>query len=224
MTVPQSDDAYHQERSAEPLLSALEDPFTTFPLESVARELTRLLEETESRRAERSRPWGEAPPFHSVDDEHDNEVGTLLIGSAFVLAQGTIEATISIINRLGQLHTDLRWFPRSKREVLAFEAPMHALTGVSQIALVNVVANYTKHHYEWPADWHNASGNQRGTVQTVLTLGLVPNGGANNFAIALRELGATPYNLSPLAKLVIDWRVRMGTRIRREFNTRTSHW
>jgi hypothetical protein len=83
------------------LLSVLEDPFNTFPLGSVARDLTGLVDKSESRRADRSGWWGVPPAFLSVDDEHDIAFSGVLIGAAFVLAQGTIEESVSIVNKLG---------------------------------------------------------------------------------------------------------------------------
>jgi hypothetical protein len=69
------------------LLSELEDPFQMFPLQEVVGILTLSVEDAESFLAQRAGWWGVSKKHRSVDEEHQEEVISLLIGSAFVLGQ-----------------------------------------------------------------------------------------------------------------------------------------
>jgi len=125
--------------------------------------------------------------------------------------------SVSIVGRLRDLAGDPSWIPRGKVALMEFEARIHSSTGVSEIVLINAVANYVKHHYEWPRSWTDASEKQQQTIGVVLRLGLSPNS-EGNLEIALRELGASATNLTLLGMSVQEWRERMARRLRCEWD------
>src|SRR6476646_7492418 len=85
------------------LLDRLEDPFEMFPMQSLSRDLARLVDDAEKSRFDRAGPWGVSPKYHTVEDEHDIEVVQLLIGSGFVLGQAAITQTVSIVKKMHEL-------------------------------------------------------------------------------------------------------------------------
>jgi hypothetical protein len=199
------------------LLSTLDDPFNMFPLQSVAQHLTDLVDASDESTAGRAGWWGVSPKYRSVEDEHDIEVVRLLIGSAFVLGQAAITQTVSIATRLRSLAGDPSWLPNGKTSILTTNATIHATTGISEIALIDAVANYFKHHYEWPADWAGASRAQQRTIDVVLKLGLVPNG-EDNLRIALHQLGMSANDMSPLGRVIQEWRERIAASFRNQMD------
>ena len=100
------------------LLEILKDPFATFPMHSVSRELAGLINESDEGRLGRAGPWGVSSKFYSVEDEHDIEVVHLLIGSAFVLGQVTITQTVSVVTKMDELAGKPSWIPRGRRAIM----------------------------------------------------------------------------------------------------------
>src|SRR5262249_36782714 len=161
-------------------------------------------------RLERTDPWkGASPKYYTVEDEHDIAVSNLLIGSAFVLGQAAITQAVSIITRIYNLAAKPFWLPHGKTTLMSTEAPKHAKTGLSKIVIINAVANYFKHHYEWPDGWVGASPKQQPTIDLLLRLGLLPNGD-HNLDTAVRELGVNTHDMAPLSVLVLQWRERLA--------------
>jgi hypothetical protein len=200
------------------LLSRLEDPFEMFPMQSVSRSLADLVHETEEIRFERSAPMrGAAPKYYTVEDEHDIAVAGLLIGSAFVLGQAAITQTISIAKKIHDLAGKPSWLPHGKNTLMSTEASKHDKTGLSKITLIDAVANYFKHSYEWPDGWVGASQKQQDTINLVLVLGLAPSGD-QNFETAMRELGVGAHDMAPLSVLVHEWRERLAAHFRGQMN------
>ena len=69
------------------LLDQLEDPFTLFPIESVAGTLFEAVDVAEMRIADIMGSWEVARKFWSVEAEHYHEEVGLLVGAIFVLGQ-----------------------------------------------------------------------------------------------------------------------------------------
>jgi hypothetical protein len=192
-----------------------EDPFEMFATQSATRSLGVLVGQREQRRFDRSGWWGVSPKYYTVEDEHDIEVVEHLIGSAFVLAQATITQAVSIIKRMREDAGSPGWIPRDKWEIMNTAAPPHAETGQSKITIVNVAADYYKHHYEWKdEEWAGPTCKNR-TIATAAAIGLGPSG-YHNLEHALSELQIYPDNLVPLAQLVVTWREELADHIRAE--------
>ena len=198
------------------LLSTLEDPFNMFPLESVSRQLEALVDDRDHQLVERAGWWGWSPKYRSVEDEHDLEVVNLLVGSVFVLGQAAITQTVSIVIKLRNLAGNALWFPSGKAEIMSMEAIIHPATGLSEIALLDAVANYFKHHYEWPSNWSGATEAQQRTIDIVLKLGLIPDG-EDNLRVALQNLGMNSKNMWLLGRAIQEWRERLAERFRTQF-------
>jgi hypothetical protein len=199
------------------LLSRLEDPFNIFPLEAVSRQLEKLVDDTDERMAERAGWWGVSPKYRSVEDEHDLEVVWFLIGSVFVLGQTAITQTVSIVTRLRNLAGDPSWLPDGKAQIMLMNAIIHPATGLSKIALYDAVANYFKHHYEWPPTWIGAVRAQQRTIDMVLKLGLVPES-EENLHVALRNLEMNVNGMSQMGRDIQEWRERLAESLREQLH------
>jgi hypothetical protein len=200
------------------LLQALEDPFEMFPMQSVAHELSRIVDRATEDRLDRNGPMAGYIPrsLYSVEDEHDIAVEQLLIGSAFVLGQAAISQAVSIATKINELAGRPTWLPHGKGELMRKEALVHDGTGLSTIALIDAVANYFKHHYEWPDNWEGA-GRAQPTVDIVRKLGLEPDE-EGNLPHAARELGMTGSDLSPISTLIQEWRERLAVYLRKQLD------
>jgi hypothetical protein len=200
------------------LLDNLEDPFNMFPLEAVSRQLSKLIDSAEERRASRSGWWGVSPKYRSVEDEHDLEVVRLLIGSCFVLGQAAITQSVSIATKVRALAGDPTWLPNGKAAIVATQSVINPATAVSEIAVFDAVANYFKHHYEWPSGWSgSASVAQQRTIDIVVKLGLVP-GGEDNLHLALQGLGMNAKDMTPLGRAIQGWRERVAEDFRQQLD------
>jgi hypothetical protein len=105
------------------------------------------------------------------------------------------------------------WIPTDKGEIMKTAAPIHAETGLSKITIINAVADYYKHRYEWKdEDWTGPSYSNR-TIGIAASIGLGPKG-YHNLEHALRELQIYPDNMAPLAQLVVTWREALADHIR----------
>jgi hypothetical protein len=100
-------------------------------------------------------------------------------------------------------------------------ASMHAVTGESKVVLIDAVANYFKHHHEWPTTWTGASRHQQRTIDIVRKLGLSPHY-EDNVGVALREFGLAVNDLRPLATTVQAWREGLAEFIRTRLGAESS--
>ena len=196
----------------------LEDPFEMFPMQSVARSLADSAKQQEERRFGRSDWYGVSPKYYTVEDEHDNEVVELLIGSVFVLGQAAITQAVSLVKRMHEVAGEPAWIPSDKESIMALESPIHAGTGLQKILIINAVANYFKHRHEWWDDWTGPKHSLK-TIQIVSKLGLGPKG-YHNLEHALRELEVYLPDMAPLAQLVVTWREQLAAHLRNELGAR----
>jgi hypothetical protein len=187
-----------------------------FPVEAVSSHLAQLVSDSYDRITEQSGWWGVSRKYYSVEQEHHLEMISLLIGSAFVLGQAALTQTVAIAIRLWSIAGEPTWLPASKAEVLRVEPTIHTGTRMSEMVLIDEVANYFKHHYEWPTDWDTkkARRTQRRTIQRVASLGLAPGNHENNLQAALQGLGLCTSTMSSLASKIQGWRERLADRLR----------
>jgi hypothetical protein len=191
----------------------MEDPFNLFPLQTVSAQLSKLVDRSESALADRAGWYGVSSKYRSIEDEHDLEVVQLLAGAAFVLGQAAIVEAISIATKIRELAGDPPWLPRDKSGLMRTAASIHAVTRESKITLINAIANYFKHHYEWPATWTGAPPRQQRTIDIVRKFGFSPQY-EDNIEIALRGFGLAVNDLQPLATTVQSWREGLAEFIR----------
>jgi hypothetical protein len=169
-----------------------------FPMQSVASEFSSIVNKTTGERV----------------DEHDSAVEQLLIGSSFVLGQAAISQAVSIATKINEMAGRPTWLPHGRSALMSTEALVHDGTGLSTIVLIDAVANYFKHHYEWPDDWTGSSRAQA-TIDVVRKLGLEPEE-EGNLPHAAQELGMTGSDLSPISTLVQEWRERLAAYLRKQ--------
>jgi hypothetical protein len=96
-------------------------------------------------RGDRNGPYGVSEKFRFVEDEHDVAIGQLFIASAFVLGQAAITQAISIATRVREIAGEPSTLPQRKPAIMATEAPLHQESGLSEIAIVDAVADHFKH-------------------------------------------------------------------------------
>lgn len=165
--------------------------------------------------AERSVWWGVSPEYRSVQDEHDVDVINLFIGSVFVLGQTAITQTISIVKRLYNLASKPSWLSDKKSAIMSMDATVDSATGLSRIVIIDAVANYFKHHYEWSETWNDRNEAQH-TIRIVRTVGLIP-GSEENLYTALHSLGISVENASLLGYEIQEWRERLAKSLQKKF-------
>lgn len=199
-------------REATWLIQEIADPFVMFPLQSVARELTELLIDSD-------KDLIAAPParkYWDVSHEHAHEKCGLLLGAAFVLAQAALTQTISILYRLNFLLPDLP-LPKGRDAMLALDAPADAAASLSMLLVVDIAANYFKHYYQWPNDWNltEAPPQQRKTIQGALKIGMEPRPTTvtDNLYRALRRGGNVGFDIEHLTTMIQSWRERLAVRL-----------
>jgi hypothetical protein len=196
-------------------IDRLEDPFERFPMQSVARALAEAAKEQEERRFGRASPWGISSAYYSVEDEHDIEVVEHLVGAAFVLGQAAITQAISILKRMHEEAGKPSWIPSDKAKIMEVAAPVHSDTGLSKITIINAVADFYKHRYEWKDEEWSGPDIKNKTIRIGSAIGLGPKG-YHNLEHALRELKIYLPNMAPLAQLVVTWRENLADYIRAE--------
>lgn len=190
------------------LLDQLENPFTMFPIESVADTLFEAVDEAEMRKADLMGSWEVARKFWSVDAEHYHEEMGLLVGAIFVLGQAAITQTVSILNALRN-HPEMQSvIPKNKTGKLAAHAATETTTKLSKIVIINAVSNYFKHVHEWPEQWSDVPlrGSQSETIGIVLQLGMKPGEMTDNLLLAATQLGLCASNPRALASSIQEWR------------------
>jgi hypothetical protein len=198
------------------LLAAIEDPFQIFPLESVANNMGELVANSFRAISEQSGWYGVARRYYSDEQEHYMQKISLLIGASFVLGQAAITQTVALALKLGELVGKPSWLPNSRAEVLQTAATFHVKTRLSDLAIIDAVANYFKHHHEWPLGWDlgQAKGAQRNTIKIALSLGLSPESEEESLQAALQGLGLSERSMRTLGGSIRDWRDRLAEDLR----------
>lgn len=191
---------------ASSLLDDLEDPFTMFPVQSVARTLFEAVDEAE--RGTWGSPWSSsARKYWSVEQEHSHEVMGLLLGAIFVLGQAAITQTVSILNQLRRHPQAQHVIPKNKASKLIAHADREEKTNLSKIVIIDAVSNYFKHVYEWPKEWAiPAKGVHAETINIVLGLEMKPGEMTDNLLLAANRLGLCHSNPQALASNIQGWR------------------
>lgn len=200
------------------LLEELEDPFAFFPIRSVGRSLRQLLEETNEGFLQRQGPHGVARKYWDVPSELLHEEIGLLLGAAFVLAQATLTQTISMLSRIRHLTGTATSLPEAKTAILTLEATFHDRTKLSHLAVIDLAANFFKHHHEWPEDWsvQASKGQQTRTIQNCTMLGMSPREVTLNLYAAMHALGSSGSDVEIIQACIQEWRGRLARRLYQE--------
>ncbi len=187
------------------LLEQLEDPFTMFPVESVADSLFKIAEEEETAMYRRMGPWGVGRKYWSVEEEHRHETIGLIVGTAFVLDQAAITQSVSIMNQLRKHKEAVNVIPKQRTEKLSRQSLIYSESGLSHVLIVEVCSNYFKHHYEWPEHWScdSSNGAQQKTIALATKLGMEPGEVTDNVLLAANKLNLNERNPRAIASAII---------------------
>lgn len=148
--------------------------------------------------------------------EDTNASVDALRGSAFVICQAAIT---SIVSRVKALHeyarccgVSLSSVPNNKAQLLAFRSAPIPSTTVTQIEAIEALANYFKHHDEWPAGWINPDARSRPTIAILQTLGFQ----YGNPSILADAAAMFQSNLFALANAVNEWHGAIVNELKKE--------
>jgi len=201
--------------SVEHLLESLDDPFVFFPLQSVCRSLNALVSENDESMMARMGPSGVARKYWDVPTELMHEEIGLLLGAAFVLGQATLTQTVALLKRIRLEVGATSEIPEKKSEMLTLGSLDDAREGTVSVAVIDLAANYFKHHQEWPDDWVTTEGKgnlQTRTIQGCRDLGMRPGAFllTDNLYSALGALGHYPPDVSNIEQTIRSWRGRLA--------------
>jgi hypothetical protein len=145
------------------------------------------------------------------------------IGLMLVLCQTYIT---TIIQRLNAFYGDYEYFvgdpipdlPRDKQLLLSTIGDRVSGTDIGVVELVDALANYFKHHEEWPADRRSMRPNERRTEKIVGRVGcdthmtlLV----AKTLSTGILSVGVDRmHDLPKLLEVVDDWKLCIGARLK----------
>lgn len=204
-------------REIRKLHNELHDPFVMMPMLNAAASLGEALSEVESNFIERMGPYGVARKIWDVPTELLHEEKGFLIGNAFVLAQVAIAQAVAIFKKLRKHCRNFGVFPNEKEAILKFEAETTLNSGLSEMIVIESVANYFKHQHEWPEDWDESVAKkiQKNNLHIVKNIGMTPGDLTDNMMVALYDLRATK-NVALIAYKVQSWRERLAFRLSNE--------
>jgi hypothetical protein len=191
------------------LLEDLEDPISFFPIQSVSRSLQQLVESADEDFQSRMGPNGVARKYWDVPSELLYEEIGLLIGAAFVLGQAMITQTISITKKIHELTSQTSGLPDTKASILFFRASTHERSGKSHPGIIDLAANFFKHHNEWPEGWALCDGRglQKRTIEECLAVGMSPRRDVtDNLFAALNALGNHSNSVQSIQASIEQWR------------------
>ncbi|QYG05210.1 hypothetical protein [Janthinobacterium sp. PAMC25594] len=190
------------------LLDKLNDPFSYFPIQSVSRSLQALVENTDEDLLNRMGSYGVSRKYWDAPSEILHEEIGLLIGANFVLGQAMITQTVSILNKIRELAPQTCELPNGKGQILSFQASKHMGSGLSHPCIVDLGANYFKHHSEWPEQWTQSGGSglQGKTIQGCVAIGMSPREVTDNMFAALQALSADGKNVEAIQGSIEFWR------------------
>ena len=195
------------------LYNELQDPFVIFPMQSAIFSLSEALSQVELSFVEQMGLCGVARKFWDVQTEILHEEKGIIIGNAFVLAQVVVAQTVVIFIRIRR-HCKNCTLPGKKETVLQFESEIALHGSLSEVMVIESVANYFKHQHEWPEDWEEKAATplQAKTLRSVKDIGMTPGDLTENMEIALRDLRIRN-DLPSILHKVQSWRERLANRL-----------
>lgn len=199
-------------RSIRILHGELGDPFRIMPMTSAASSLSDGLYCAREEFNEQMGPYGVSRRYWTVPCELTYDEIGIIIGNSFILSQVGISQAISIFTKIRVSCSDINRFPKSKSGVVRLASKQIADNEISEIEAIDAIANYFKHHHEWPDDWdeNQAKGVQRNTIQTIKKLGFSERELTDNMLLALSLLNIHDDDLCKLCIIVGDWRERLA--------------
>lgn len=201
-------------RSISWLLDQLEDPLITLPIQGVAGSLKDALSDSED-------DWvrtvgGVARKYWSVEAEHHYDKIGVLLGTAFVLGQTAIAQAVSIYIGIRDQFPGMEGWCRDKQGILNLAAEIENKSGLSEMVIIDSVANYFKHYHEWPSDWSEPQSrrSQANTIKRVKAVGMSSMyERTGNLWLAIDALDVRLLDIGKLTGKVVSWRHNLARHI-----------
>ena len=191
------------------------DPFETMALQSGSKTLKQNLEETEELLYANMGTEGVARRYWTVPEELLHEEKGYLIGNIFVLAQVAITQSTILFQKLREYCDDKDCFPKQKKAIFEFKSSTVNGLNISEISLIDSIANYFKHQNEWPSNWVSTTNNSYPTMETVKNIGMKPQLLTDNIEIALNVLGVSD-DISGITNIVQSWRETLASELQKD--------
>ncbi len=132
------------------------------------------------RRANEASTSSDPDYVEAMTDMHC-EIIEEVLGAAFVCCQTLINrhcASVERIHSIPQPGITLTTTSAKRKDVLAYGTPWRS-SPYTAVQILNGIANYWKHHAEWPADWKSTDRAQKATIDIVRSAGLKPSSSGN---------------------------------------------
>lgn len=199
------------------LYEKLQDPFVMMPMQSVIKHLDEGFSEVETNFFMRMGRDGVARKFWDVPTELLHEEKGLFVGNIFILAQVAIVQTVAIFGKLRTLCENSDRFPAKKDAILEFKSEVSICGNFRKITIIDSVANYFKHQYEWSDDWsgedEQSVRTQIKTIRFVKSLGMTPSQDlTENMGVAINKLGISN-DLIEISDILISWREELARQL-----------
>lgn len=143
-----------------------------------------------------------------------------LLGCAFVAAQSYVTRITARIKRLHErLERDghcLTTTNGGKPALIDAFSDTVPSTTHTQIRVIWELANYFKHHADWPPNWDNVRKDHKRTVATVRSIGAAPTS-SDNCRKGLAALGIHCLSdVYTIATIVSDWHAKLADAYKNE--------
>jgi hypothetical protein len=191
------------------------DPFETMALQSVSKALKQILEEADELLYANMGTEGVARGYWTVPEELLHEEKGYLIGNIFVLAQVAITQSTILFQKLRGYCDKKDRFPKQKKKIYEFRSNTVNGLNISEISLIDAIANYFKHQDEWPSNWVSTNNNSYPTMEIVKNIGMKPQLLTDNIEIALNVLGVSG-DISGVTNIVQSWRETLASELQKD--------
>lgn len=138
------------------------------------------------------------------------------IGSAFVLGQMLITQSISILKNAIRKIDSVPENLKNKENIMAIGQTVAPNSKLSSIAIIDLAANYFKHHNEWPSDWIEKipnGGPAKSTIKKMKALDMTSIVPTENLKMALNLLGTNKTDFSVITDHIEKWRLNLAKSI-----------
>lgn len=154
-------------------------------------------------------PTDSDPEWQEIVGDEESDLVEDLLGAAFVVCQTQITAVTSRALRLRarcKYPSRFTAYDDTKVGVRSLGESLPAMPGISKVEMIWALANYFKHHEEWPSnDWTKLDKQSRQTADVIQQAGLTPNSTGNLRAAAAHLGNADFIRLEVFGDIVDAW-------------------
>jgi hypothetical protein len=141
--------------------------------------------------------------------EEESDLLEAIIGTAFVVAQTEIEATVKMVERLHERATTDGHILTSTKierwEILKVDSPL-LVTNYTRVEVINAFANYFKHRDAWHWRWSRLKKKQEKETAAVIIAAGANEQSSRNLRTALHALGIKATDLKALLNEMFSWK------------------